>query len=146
MKLAALLIVAACSNGSEERTDRSKTATVDDIVAPKNQRPRHEVMADTVVAALATGDYANVDALLSKVARQEMGTTTRDNVRKLLAALEDKNIDLKKARIERVERLGLDRIENIDVYLVQDTTRFKIKFTVLGVHGYELMTIDDKID
>ncbi len=106
-------------------------------------------MAKKVVAAVASGDYAQFDAMLTERTRTELRDITPRSYADLRRALDREGIDLAKTRLVRVEpsnsglfpkaRVG---IETVELFLEFEGRQFKTHFNVI-THGdeYDLMGI-----
>jgi hypothetical protein len=110
-------------------------------VAPAAAKPRHEALAEKVIAAIASGDVLNLKPLFSKQGWDELGAETRTNFRQLRKRLETEKIDLAKAKIVKVSETK-GTVTMVEVVLEHGGRTFRTGFNVMTVGGsYDLAGI-----
>lgn len=136
------LLCAACGKPAEPVVDERPVAVV--VAKPqstKPTKPRHAVMAEKVVAAVAANDYAQLRALSSDLIEAELGDLNRRKLQELVERLESEKIDLSKAKLISVEPVG-DMIEMNDIILEYQGRTFRMHFSVMTSRGqYALMGV-----
>ncbi len=111
--------------------------------AEKAKKPTpHELMAQKVVAAVAAEDHAAILALMSKQGRTELADISTRSFRTLRKALKTEGIDLKRAKILRVEPAPGFGIQMVDIYLSFEGREFQMHFSAMTLGGkYDLMGV-----
>jgi hypothetical protein len=139
---------AACAKKGDDRkaAERDRSAAPGEAAAGAAPAPapaRHHVLAEKVIAAIASGEFPKLAALTGKAAAAELGELTEQSFRKLRDRLAVEGIDLGKATISRVEVAG-DRIELVDVFLAYSGKMFQLHFSAMESRGtYALLGIAD---
>jgi hypothetical protein len=114
---------------------------------PEVAKARHEVMAEKVIAAIASGDVEKLRPLFGETGWRELQSITRAAVRRLRERLAAEKIELAKARIVRVVPDTRSSFESVDVHLDYGGRTFRTHFSVMTAFGgYELTGIANWIE
>jgi hypothetical protein len=143
----ACALAAACAKKDGDRIaverDRAVQPGARGDVAAAPAPARHQVLAEKVIAAIASGEFRQLAALTGKAAAAELGELTEASFRKLRDRLAAEKIELGRATISRVEVTGA-QIELVDVFLAYDGKMFQLHFSAMVSRGgYTLLGLAD---
>ena len=128
-------LILACGSKESEPKDQLAPAAKPEQPAPPAAKPRHVVMAEKVVAAVASGDYAQLDALQNDLTRKELGDINRELYEELRETLADNGVDLAKATMVRVEPTEGMGTVGVEVFLTHEGRELMMHFNVITIGG-----------